>query len=679
MYNIGVWRCTALAKILVTAAWPYINYVPHLGNIVSSVLSADVVARYHRLRGDDVVFVSGSDEHGTPIEVEAIRQKVSPKNLTDEYHQKVATLFQKWGISFDNYTRTESPNHKEVVQKLLLKIYQNGYVFTQETELPYCPKCDRFLPDRFVEGKCPHCGYEGARGDQCEDCGRLLDPTKLIQPYCTICRSTPIIRKTTHWYFDLPKFSQPLQEYIENNKQLPDNAKNFSLNMIKEGLKPRPITRDIKWGIRAPFPGAEEKTIYVWVEAVLGYLSATIEYFKKRGEEEEWKEYWLNKNAKTLYFIGKDNIPFHTLILPALLLATKEGYNLPWNVSSVEFLMFEGKAFSKSRRIGVWIDEALRLFPADYWRYALISIRPETKDTSFAWKVFKEKVNSDLNDTLGNFIHRTLTFINRYFDSRVPQPKGLNGRDRRLLQSIGKGIEKIAQNIEEFKLQAALRGVLGLSRLGNKYLNEKEPWNTIKTNPQAAANTLFVASQIVKSLAVTLEPFIPSTAEAIWKVLNQSGDVHEKTWEKAKEGLAPGHKINETKPLFTKIEDTEGELQKMLEEVRSIPEKVSMQEFTKLDLRIGKIVKAEAVPKSTKLIKLIIDIGGGETKQAVAGIAEYYTPKQLEGLRVAVVTNLEPRRIFGVESEVMILVAEDEKTVSLLQPERSVKAGSKIR
>ena len=543
--------------------------MPHLGNIVSSILSADVVARYYRLKGDEVVYVTGSDEHGTPIEVEAVRLGIPPKQLTDQNHKKVVDLFEKWGISFSNYTRTENPLHKKFVQDLLMKIYDNGYIFAQETELPYCPKCNRFLPDRFVEGTCPRCNYEQARGDQCEACGRLLEPTKLIQPYCTICRSTPIIKGSKHWYFDVTKFTDQLYEYIKNNEQLPENARNFSLNLLKEGLKSRPVTRDNKWGIPAPFPGAEDKTIYVWVEAVLGYLSATLEYFKKLGQEEKWKEYWFNKDAKTLYFIGKDNIPFHTLILPALLLATQEDYNLPWNVDSTEFLMFEGQAFSKSRRIGVWIDEALQLFPPDYWRYVLVSTRPETKDTNFTWKTFIERVNSDLNDTLGNFVHRTLTFINQHFNSMVPKPSKLDEQDKRALQSARRTVEKIAQLLEGFKLQAALNAVISLSHLGNRYLNEKEPWKTIKNNPQSAANTLYVGIQIVKILAITLEPFTPFTAENLWQLLNLPGNVHEQAWDETEKDLPTGHKINKAKPLFQKVKATEEELQMMLEKARA--------------------------------------------------------------------------------------------------------------
>ncbi|MEM2995262.1 MAG: methionine--tRNA ligase [Candidatus Bathyarchaeia archaeon] len=555
-------------KVLVTSAWPYINVTPHIGNLVGSVLSADVVARYYRLRGDEVVMVSGSDEHGTPIEVEAIRMGVSPKELTDKNHAKVASLFKKWGISFDNYTRTENPVHKEFVQNHLMKIFRNGYIFTQETTLLYCENCRRFLPDRFVEGKCPFCGHLPARGDQCDACGRLLEPTALIEPYCVICRGKPTLKTTRHWYFDLSRFSKQLSDYLSCNSQLSASTKNFSLNLIREGLKPRAVTRDVNWGIPAPFPGAEGKTIYVWVEALLGYVSATIEYFRNRGEPEKWREYWFNKNARTLFFIGKDNIPFHTIIFPALLLASGEDYNLPWNVSSTEFLQFGGEKASKSQRIGIWIDEALELFPADYWRYYLMATRPETKDSNFTWESFIEKVNADLNDTFGNFIHRTLKFINTKFDGKVPQPKALAEDDKRILETLKEKVEAIAEEIEECRLQLAANDVIGISRMGNQYLNEKEPWKLVKTDMDKAANVVYVAVQIVKALAVTSAPFIPFTAEELWKTLNLPGSVHEQRWSEALKPLPAGHKIAEAKPLFTKIKVGEKELVEMLMKIR---------------------------------------------------------------------------------------------------------------
>ena len=556
-----------LGKVLVASAWPYVNYMPHLGTLVQ-VLSTDVAARYYRLKGEDVVMVSGSDEHGTPTEVEAVKAGISPKQLTDKNHAKIVELFKKWGFSYDNYTRTENPVHKEFVQKHLMRIYENGYIFTKETEMPYCEKCKRFLPDRFVEGKCPYCGYQPARGDQCDSCGRLLEPTFLLEPYCVICGSKPVIKKTKHWYLDLSQFAKELEDYIKNNRQLPANARNFSLNWIKEGLKPRAITRDVKWGIPAPFPEAEDKTIYVWVEAVLGYVSATIEHFRNRGKPEKWKEFWFNKEAKTIFFVGKDNIPFHTIIFPALLLASKEGYVLPWNVSATEFLQFKGEKASKSLRRGIWIDEALELFPPDYWRYFLMATRPETKDTNFSWELFIEKVNADLNDSFGNFIHRTLTFINTQFNSSIPKPEALDEDDQKILNTLKEKVETIAQKIEECRLQAAANDVISISRLGNQYLNEKEPWKLIKENRSKAAGILYITAQIVKALAIVSAPFIPFTAEEIWKALNMHGNVHQQRWDEALKPLPPNHKISKAKPLFQKIEESEEELDKMLEKAR---------------------------------------------------------------------------------------------------------------
>jgi methionyl-tRNA synthetase len=557
-----------LGKVLVTSAWPYINVTPHLGNLVGSVLSADVTARYYRLRGDDVLFVSGSDEHGTPIEVEAIKQGITPKELTDRNHARVSELFKRWGASFDNYTRTESPVHKEFVKETLMKIHANGYIFSQDTQMLYCEHDHRFLPDRFVEGKCPYCGCERARGDQCDRCGKLLETTALVEPYCVICKNPPTVKTTRHWYIDLSKLSDRLSKYLTDNEQLPANVKNFSLNWIKEGLKSRAVTRDVEWGIPAPFPGAEGKTIYVWVDAVLGYVSATIEACKNAGMPEKWREFWFNKVAKTLYFVGKDNIPFHTIILPALLLASGEDYNLPWNVSATEFLQFKGEKASKSQRIGIWIDEALEMFPVDYWRFFLMATRPESKDTNFSWDFFLEKINADLNDTFGNFIHRTLTFLNSKFDGLVPQATKLTAEDEIVLQTVKEKVETISQEIEESKLQSAANTLISLSRAGNQYLNEKEPWNVIKTDKDRAAGIFYVCTQIVKALAVASSPFIPSSAEQLWQTLNLEGKVSEAKWQEALTPLDAGHRINKTTPLFKKIEADEKKLDEILAQVR---------------------------------------------------------------------------------------------------------------
>ena len=562
-----MWSVPKVGKVLVTSAWPYINVIPHLGNLVGSVLSADVVARYYRLLGADVLMVSGSDEHGTPIEVEAMKQGVTPKELTNRNHARVAELFRKWGASFDNYTRTESPVHKEFVQETLMKIYKNGYIFNKETQMLYCDHDQRFLPDRFVEGKCPYCDCDRARGDQCDMCGRLLEPTLLINPYCVICKKKPTMKTTRHWYIDLSQFANPLIQYISKNKHLPANAKNFSLNWIKEGLKPRAVTRDVEWGIPAPFPEAEGKTIYVWVEAVLGYVSATIEHCRRIGKPEKWREFWFNKAAMTLYFVGKDNIPFHTIILPALLLASGENYNLPWNVSATEFLQFKGEKASKSQRIGIWIDEALELFPTDYWRFFLMATRPENKDSNFSWDVFLEKVNADLNDTLGNFIHRTLTFINTKFGGEIPYPK-LTEEDQAVLQVMREKVETVTKEFEETKLQSAANTLISMGRVGNQYLNEKEPWKLVEIDKEKAGTVLYVTAQVVKAIAVVSAPLMPNTAERIWQILKLDGKVHTSMWTEALKPLESGHLIAKATPLFQKINADEKKLDEMLAAVR---------------------------------------------------------------------------------------------------------------
>ena len=554
-------------KILVTAAWPYVHALPHIGNLVGSVLSADVTARYYRLKGDEVWFVSGSDEHGTPIEVAALKQGITPKELTERIHAKVSELFKRWGATYDNYTFTESPVHKEFVQKTLLDIQKNGYIFEQETQMLYCEYDQRFLPDRFVEGKCPYCGAEKARGDQCDLCGKLLEPTTLVEPYCIICKNKPIVKTTRHWYIDLSKLAEPLSEYIKANQQLPANVKNFSLNWIKEGLKPRAVTRDVEWGIPAPFKGAEGKTVYVWIDAVLGYISATIEQAQHVGQTEKWKEFWLNRQTKTLYFIGKDNIPFHTIILPALLLASGQDYNLPWNVSATEFLQFSGQKASKSQRIGIWIDEALEMFPADYWRFFLMATRPESKDTNFTWNTFADKINADLNDTFGNFIHRTLTFITNQFDGIIPTPTKLEEDDQAVLDTVKEKVEQAAKEIETGLLQPAVNTLISISRIGNQYLNTKEPWNIMKTDKEKAGTIFYVATQVVKAATIVSAPFIPQTAEQIWQTLQLPENNY--TWNQATTPIDPGHKITKPTPLFHKIETDENKLDEQLAEIRT--------------------------------------------------------------------------------------------------------------
>ncbi len=466
-------------------------------------------------------------------------------------------IFKRFSLSFDNYTRTHNPIHISFCQDFFKRVYENGYIFDREIDQLYCENCRRFLPDRFVLGTCPHCGYNYARGDQCEACGRVLDPLDLVNPLCAICGSTPIVKTTRHWFLDLPRLTETIRNWLTSNPHMHERVKVFSMSWIEEGLRPRAVTRDNKWGIPAPFPGADGKTIYVWFEAVLGYISATVELGISQGEPSLWEEYWLDKQTRTVYFIGKDNIPFHTIILPALLLAHGDGYVLPWNVSATEYLTFEGQKFSKSKRIGIWLDEALEILPSDYWRYYLVKIRPETSDTNFKWQDFVSTVNSDLNDDIGNYIHRVLTFLYQYFGGRVPEPHELDDDDKRILAKIAETRDRIDGLMAEVRERQSLVEVLTLVKEANSYLNLKEPWKLQKTAPEKAATTLYTASQIVASLAVFLEIFTPDTAAALREMISLGYDKYG-SWGRLEDTLLrPNTKITKPRPLFRKVSERE--------------------------------------------------------------------------------------------------------------------------
>lgn len=564
-------------KIFVASAWPYVETVPHLGNLIGSVLSADVFARYARLKygRENVVFVSGSDEHGTPIEIEAIRRKINPKELTDQAHDYVKKLFlETWNISYDNYSRTESEVHKNFVKDFLLGIQK--YIHVEEEEMPYCENDKIFLPDRFIKGTCPYCGFEDARGDQCDRCGRLLSPSLLVNPRCAICGTKPVIKKTKHWFFDLDKFSAKLESWLLNSKEMPENVKSVALSWISEGLKPRSLTRDTSWGIQAPFEGAEGKTVYVWFEALLGYISATIEYFEKyKRSPESWKEFWFGDEVKSYFFIGKDNIPFHAVIFPAMLLATEKGYHLPSVIASTEYLMYESQKFSKSRRIGVWIDEAQEIMDIDYWRYVLIRLRPEEKDTNFLWREAIRIVNTELNDDIGNYINRVLSMIKRYFNGEVPEfhEELLDQQDRGLIQVIKDTPDKVSELFEKGKLKAGSDEILKIPREGNAYLNSKAPWDMIKKDKHVVENTLYIGVNSIRTLAILLYPIIPTSAERIYNQLGLKG-IENEAWDKAKEfTIRSGHKIGEVSPIFKKIKE-DFDVNKKLDEVRKKLEKI---------------------------------------------------------------------------------------------------------
>jgi len=658
--------------------------------MVGSVLSADVFARFLRLKGHDVVFVSGSDSHGTPVAVAALEEKKPPKELAFKNHAIIKDLFERWRISYDNYTITHNPTHIKFTQDFYLDVQKNGYIFEKEgIETLFCNSCKLPLPDRLVEGTCPHCGDENARGDQCDRCQKLLTPLELKTPRCKQCGRTPEIRETKHWFMDFPKLQERLAELIKDNKIIPPNARQVCLNSISEGLPERAITRDLEWGIPAKFKGAEGKTIYVWFEAVLGYVSAVKEWAENIIKKPEiFCHFWNDKDTKTVYFIGKDNIIFHLIVFPGLLLAYNEDKSpekrlvLPYNVSSTEFLMYENEKFSKSRGIGIWIDDALELAPLDYWRFNLIFNRPEKSDTSFLWTEFENNIKI-LNDIVGNFIHRTLTFINRQFNGKIPKKVKLDEIDKEFIGKINSIAEIAGKLLENFELKKGLKEIINFGKEGNIYLNDKAPWHLIKEDKDAAGHVFNLCAQAVYALAILLGPFIPDTSEKILDYLNIHDKLNNLLWNSINdEYLKTDHEIKKPEPLFQKLEikEIQEKLKKLKKQKEGIEkmDEITYDDFIKLDLRIGLVEDVEKVPKADKLLKLTVDIGT-EKRTLVAGLAEYYKAEDLIGKKIVVLANLQPRKLRGVESQGMLLAAEDGKLVAFLTPEKDVTPGSKIR
>jgi len=535
-----------MGKWMVFSAWPYINSEPHLGTILH-LISADYYARFLKNMGEEAISVSGSDEHGTPIEVEALKRGKEPVELTNEMHLKVTELLKQFSVELDNYTRTENTVHKEFVRGFYLNLEKNGYIFKQQTTQLYCEHDKIFLPDRFVIGKCPFCGYEKARGDQCENCGRLLEPTMLLDPKCALCGNTPVKKQTYHWFFDLPRLSDQLRKFVTI---LPDNVKYFSLNMINEGLKPRSITRDNKWGIRSPFPGSEDKTIYVWMEAILGYISGVKE-LELKGNPGIFEKYWKMPDTKSVYFIGKDNIPFHSIILPALLIASNDGYNLPTHISSTEFILFGQLKFSKSQHVGVWASDALRIADGEYWRYVLLSIRPERGDSSFSWLDFMKMVNNDLNDTIGNFINRVAKFVGEKFDGLVPKPNDLNSDDKEFISKIILKKKEFIDLNYALRIKDAVKSFIESGYIGNEYLSRQKPWDLIKNDRERASTVIYNSVQTVCHLGFMMSPIMPRKSSELLNQFNLKRFSADLSWET----VEPGHSLNKNNiaPLFSKI------------------------------------------------------------------------------------------------------------------------------
>ncbi len=503
----------------VFVAWPYANGDLHLGHVAGVYIPADTFARYHRLRGNRVLMVSGSDAHGTPITVAAEREGVTPEAIFKRYHRRFLETYQQLGISFDLFTHTHTANHFRVAQEIFRTLYEKGYIFTQTQTQLYCEYDRRFLPDRYVEGTCPYCGYPNARGDQCDHCGRTLDAIDLIDPRCRLCGQRPVPRETEHFFFDLPAFTDRLLAYLERQTHWRPNVQHFVRNFIQDGLKPRPVSRDLEWGIPLPLPGYEHKVMYVWFEAVIGYLSASIEWALAEGQPEAWQAWWRDPGARGYYFIGKDNIPFHAIIWPAELMGYDESLNLPYDIPANEFLNLEGQQFSTSRNWAIWVPDFLSRYAPDPLRDYLTSIAPETRDSEFTWQGFVERNNNELLATWGNLVHRILTFVQARFEGRVPEPGDLDGRDHLLLDQIATGFQRIGDLYARVELKAAQREAMALAREVNRYLDEKAPWFQIREDRAAAATTLFVALRAIDSLKLLLAPILPFTSEQLHRLL----------------------------------------------------------------------------------------------------------------------------------------------------------------
>lgn len=676
-----------MTRYLVTAALPYANGPIHIGHLAGCYLPADIFVRYLKLKGEDVCFICGSDEHGVPITIKADEMKKTPKEIVDHYHKVMKDSFEKFGIVFDNFSGTSRPIHHENAKHFFLKLYQNGYVSKKVEKQYYCENCKRFLPDRYVEGICPHCKAEGARGDQCDTCGKPIDNVSLIDPKCKICGATPVVKETEHFYLDLDKFQDRLKEYINSRTWWKDNVKEFSLGWIKEGLKPRAITRDLDWGVKVPVEGFENKVLYVWFDAPIGYISSTMEYFKNKGDENGWEKWWKDKDTRIIHFLGKDNIVFHSVIWPSILMGVEEGYNLPYDIPANEYLNIEGKKLSTSRNWAIWLDDYLKRFPPDILRYVLSSILPENKDTDFSWTEFQNRNNGELADIYGNFINRTVQFVLKYNDGKVKKAKELKDDDQEFLKTIYEKVEKVGEYIETYQLRKATYEFMDIARESNKYFASKEPWVLAKNDRDYLDTVLYVCMKAVVVLSCVGDPFIPFTSKKLRDFL----EIKDFRWDDIK-NIEPLENFKNKKLdiLFSKIEDSviEEERKRMGQKIsdeigseKKVEEKdfISIDYFKKVQLVVAKVLSCEKVENSDKLLKLKIDLKD-EIRDIVAGVALFYKPEDLVGKKIIVVKNLEPATIRGNKSFGMLLAAsnKDKTRVKVLFADESCEAGDTV-
>ncbi|MFP4042339.1 MAG: methionine--tRNA ligase [Bacteroidales bacterium] len=677
-------------RYLITAALPYANGPLHIGHIAGAYLPADIYVRYLRLKGKEVAFICGSDEHGVPITLRARKEGVSPQEIVDKFHQINKEGFQQLGIEFDIYHRTSDDLHHKTASDFFLNLYEKGEFIEKEEEQFYDEKEKQYLADRYIIGTCPKCNYENAYGDQCEQCGASLSPKELINPKSVLSGNEPVRKKTKHWYLPLDKYQEEwLEKWIDSHKNdWKANVYGQCKSWLTQGLQPRAVTRDLEWGVPVPLKDAEGKVLYVWFDAPIGYISATKAWAEEKGKD--WVLFWKDKETRLIHFIGKDNIVFHCLIFPSMLKAHGE-YILPDNVPANEFLNLEGQKLSTSRNWAVWVNEFIKDFPGkvDVLRYSLSANFPEQKDNDFTWKDFQSRNNNELVAVMGNFVNRALVLTKKYFDKKVPECGALTEYDKEILEKAAQIKLDLENRIENFKFREAVKIAMDMARLGNKYLADTEPWNLYDSDPQRVETIMNISLQITASIAIVIEPFLPFTAEKLRDFLN----IGKLNWDLAgqPEILKPGHEIKKPKHLFQKIEDSEVEKQveklkeawkkKEQEEtgVEPAKENISFEDFTKLDIRTGKILEAEKVPKTKKLLKLKIDTGI-DHRTVVSGIAEYFSPGSVKGKQVSIVVNLAPKKIKGIESHGMILMAEDTNgKLIFVSPEEEIQSGSTIK
>ncbi len=671
-----------MSKIVVNVAWPYANGTIHLGHVAGSLLPADLFSRYNRLIGNEVLMVGGSDMHGTPITISAEKAGMTPEQYAEKYHQINKKAIEDMGIEYSLFNKTHCQTHIEITQKLFLDLRDHGYIYTKGTDQYYCPKCARFLPDRYVEGVCPKCGAEKTRSDQCDACGTTFETGDLLKPYCTLCGSEPEIRNTEHFFLKLSAFREPLLRYLEDKDYWRANVKAFTKNWLEDGLNDRAITRDMSWGIPIPVEGWDDKVIYVWFEAVIGYLSASIEYSRMIGKPDYWEAFWKDPEAKHYYFIGKDNIPFHSIIWPAILMG-EGGLDLPYDIPANEYLMINGGKLSKSRSNGGAIDipSVLSRYDADSIRFYLSINMPDTHDTEFTWDDLDTKINNDLVATLGNYYHRCLSFTKKNFGLI---PAGETSPET--VAEIEKTLDEYRELMSVCDFKRAIKAVMELARYGNRYFDSVKPWALIKEDRDACGAAMNEALRIVKALCVMMWPFLPRSSEKIWGYLGYDGSIESAGLDAALAPMKEGQELQEPVPVYKKIEAEKKEAVKVEEKQENKQNQQApagpFADFRRIDIRVGTVVEVGDHPEAEKLYVLKVDLGEEQPRQIVTNIKPLYPREQMENRRLLIISNLKPAKFRGVKSEGMLMALDDEEqggdALLLLKPSADVPNGTQI-